>query len=445
MKLPRTIRDVVFPSQEVHRKMLDDAEALVSILRSRLEQSCGLSAIRWHGGFARGEGGAYMWKERLWPFGDLDFEIVVSTPPGSDMLKRIEDECRERLGYQYVWNAPEPTWSNETEVVNMLDFKFVAPGDFMRRPADLALFDLAAGGRFLFGKEELPNPQDIAPKIPRWSGFRILANRLFNALQVFNYPLLEETPSFQRNVSLQLARVRLWLDLGNALLMSIGRVESTYRNRAEALEEIIPTLTWKSGGEELLWRAVGENYAGAIQEKFNPPLEQDGRQPLIRDAGVTAGGMALLSSPELLEKTDGFPSADQFAKAVNGYVAPRFYRDYLACMGGMVAHLAPLLSPLAHCYENLRWKGAGWTLKHPTRWFRSPEIAYLTAVPLFWFALDNEGETDEETLQLIKIILAPYHPNSELPNDWEALRKTAVEMFTSYRKNRKRPYFLLRK
>lgn len=183
------------------------------------------------GSFARNEGSVLELDNRLLVLGDMEF--MVFFPAGTD-LNKLQIELNQRAS----------EYSSELSSVAdcELEFSAVTPDYLRKLRPQIFGFELLEHGRTVWGDERLlaEAPRFPASRIPRFDAWRMLNNRLLEQL--------EWADSLKHGDRRQLLRilyqlVKCYMDMGTALLLFAGRYESTYAERANALDQLAGETT----------------------------------------------------------------------------------------------------------------------------------------------------------------------------------------------------------
>jgi hypothetical protein len=248
------------PKQSAKSDANERVLALVVEKCARLPESVSLrpKAIVLAGSFARNEGSVLDLDNRLLVLGDIEF--MVFFPAGSD-LNKLQIELNQRASEYRAELAPLADCE--------LEFSAVTPDYLRKLRPQIFGFELLAHGRTVWGDERILSnaPRFPASRIPRFDAWRMLNNRLLEQL--------EWADSFKHCDRRQLLRilyqlVKCHMDLGTAVLLFAGRYESTYAERANALDQLAGENT-----ERGMWfvHPLAQRVKESTTFKLNPNVE----------------------------------------------------------------------------------------------------------------------------------------------------------------------------
>jgi hypothetical protein len=241
---------------------------LVDLILGGLPESCHPLSVFWHDGFARGESGMYRFQDRWLPFGNYRLEVVCQQAPPPEALERIESAATGRFGYRPITAPLEETLAEDAVAFNVLDLGFTTRERFLARSCDLAALDLVHGSRLLHGEDLRASLQVGLDRIPRFNAYRLLQDRLFEALSLFHLDLWDARRelTLQEKAAYSLAICRLWLDFGMALALCLDIYAPDHATRLRRIEEEGDKISlWFRD-----WRGLLEGIRVAIEFKKNP-------------------------------------------------------------------------------------------------------------------------------------------------------------------------------
>jgi len=437
------------PDRSDQEHLESEVKELVNVVMGELPAACEPISLLWHGSFARGESGMYRYRDRWLPFGDYDFEVICRQPPGGDRIRYIERAVLERFAYRPVMSPVEETLSEDATTFNVLDLKFSTPEQFLGRSPDLSTYDLLHSSRVLFGKDLRPQIQLDIEQVPLLSAYRIMHNRLFNALSLFKLDLWdpERVLTHQEKVAYSLAICRIWLDFSMVLSLCLGVYTPLWRTRLENLEREGERISaWFRD-----WKGLLEGIRVAIQFKQEPHPEQLNTLAVRRGYFLALESwdrvMRVLQGQLLpyyfgrgndLEKVDYWIEASEICQKE---LPRRYYRDYLRVMlagrGKKYSERTiDLLARLSNAYENYGFMGLPFVLTHPKRSLISPEIVYFATVPLLAFSITPLGKVHYGMLNHVLNLVSPYRKSRITltgKENWQEVKDLCVELFSAYR------------
>lgn len=443
------------PAESVRQDRAEtEIRELVDLVLSGLPESCRPLSVFWRDGFARGENGMYRFQDRWLPFGNYRLEVVCQQAPPPEALERIESAATGRFGYRPITAPLQETLAEDAVAFNVLDLEFITRERFLGRTADLATLDLVHGARLLYGEDLRSFLQVGLDQVPRFNAYRILQDRLYEALSLFHLDLWDARRelTLQEKAAYSLAICRLWLDFGMALALCLDIYAPDHATRLKRIEE--------EGDKIALWfrdwKGLLEGIRVAIEFKKNP-------KPAALNARAIRHGyfLALESWDKVmrvvqakmlpyhfgrdyeLDKVDYWDESAQTCLKV----FPRlYYADRLQPLFGNNGS-APsgrkldLLARGANLCENLSFMGPGFLLKHPRRTFTSPEIVFFACVPLLAYAITPSGKVHFGMLKQVMNLAAPYRKCAITltgKNDWQRVKDYFMALFDDYRREKDR-------
>lgn len=429
-----------------------DAEIaqIVKIILDEMPQECLPRSILWHGGCARGDTGWYRYKERQLPFGDYDLEVVCPEIPPAGAVIRIRRAILKRFGYRPVDAPVDETLAEDAATFNVIDMKFSTPEQFQARSPDLSTYDLLHASQVVFGEDPRGRLTVDLEQVPLFSAYRIMQNRLFQAVSLFKLDLWDSdcTLTHQEKVAYALAICRIWIEFSSALTLSLGVYAPDFKTRLENLEqEGRQGRTWFRNWEQML-----EGIRAAVNFKRNPRPDQLNAKAIRHGYFLALESwdrvMRVLQAKLLpyyfgrdyeLDKIDyWFEAADTCLS-----VLPRsYYREYLKTMCSrkgkrIQSDLAlNLLATAANVYENLAFRGPSFLALNPKRARVSPEIVYFACVPLLAYSITPVGKVHYGMLKQVINLVGPYkrcHVTLTGRENWQEVKDFCCELFAGYR------------
>ncbi len=437
------------PDQSQKEHLESEVTALLKLVLEQLPAACEPISGLWYGSFARGESGVYPYRGRWLPFGDYDFEIICRRPPRDEEVRRIERAVLERFGYRPVTSPVEETLTENATTFNVLDLKFSTPGQFVERSPDLSTYDLLHASRVMFGKDLRQHVRLDIDRVPLFSAYRMMFNRLFHALSLFKLDLWdpEHELTHQEKVAFSLAICRIWLEFSTALSLCLGVYAPDYETRLDNLAR---------EGERIAlwfrdWEGLLEGIRVAVEFKQTPRPDRLNTLAIRRGYFLALESwdrvMRVVQSQRLpyyfgrgneLEKVDYWNEA---AEVCQKELPRQYYRDYLRVMlAGRGRKLSDrtinLLARLSNVYENYGFMGLPFLLKHPKRSLFSPEIIYFACVPLLAFSITPLGKVHYGMLNQVLNLVSPYRKSRitlTSKENWQEVKDLCVELFSAYR------------
>lgn len=455
------------PQPVQQEKIETEVQAIVSHLVERLPQDCEPRCVLWHGSFARGESGLYRYGERWLPFGDYDLEFICNHLPGRQIIHQLEESLLERFGYRSVLSPVEETLVEDASSFNVIDLKFSTPEQLAKRSPDLSTYDLLHSSQVMYGEDLRPAVQLKIEKVPLFSAYRILHNRLFNLVSLFGLDLWEarRTLTHQEKVAFSLAICRTWLDFGMALSLCLGVYAPDYATRLENLEREGERISlWFKD-----WKGLLEGIRVAMQFKQKPMPEKLDTNAIRRGYFLVLQSwdrvMRVVQGQLLpyyfgrgyeMDRIDYWSEAAEICQKI---LPRRYYRDYLRVMLSTRENTPSDLtldvcSYLANIHENYNFRGVSFLIRHPKRSLISPEIIYFAAIPLLAFSITQVGKVQYGMLNQVMQLISPYRKCRVAlmgRENWKEVKDFCVDLFSDYRQKQKKsgarhlPHWLLRK
>ena len=437
---------------EVNRQSIVESEVkeIVDLILSELPQESKPLSVLWYGGFARGESGLYQYRNRWLPFGDYDLEVVCQDTPNREVVEKIEASITGRFGYRPVQASVDETLVADAVTYNVMDLKFSTPEQFLGRSPDLSTYDLIHASEVLYGEDLRTQIELEIDQVPKFSAYRILQNRLFNTLSLFNLDLWDTRRELthQEKVAFSLAICRIWLDFGMALSLCLDCYAPDHQTRLANIQEHEKKMAlWFRN-----WKGLINGIRVAIDFKKNPKPNQLNVQAIRHGYFLALESwdrvMRVIQAKLLpyhfgrgyeMDKIDYWVESAETCLKV---FPRRYYREYLKTLLSRQQKSCPdwklnLLARGANIYENLGFMGPGTLLRHPRRSFISPEIIYFACVPLLAYSITPVGKVHFGMLSQVTQLISPYRKCQVTltgKENWQQVKDFSVNLFNDYRR-----------
>jgi hypothetical protein len=306
--------------------------------------------------------------------------------------------------------------------------------------------------RVIHGENLLPQIDFNIEQVPLFSAWRILHNRLFNLLVLFDVDMLDEDRQIphQERVAFALAICRLWLDFGMALSLCLGVYAPDYKTRLANLQaESERIAVWFRDWEGLL-----EGIKVAMEFKKNPRPDRLDLKAVRRGYFLALDSwdrVARVVQAQMLPYYFGrdyeLNNIDYWSEAAETCmkVLPRqYYKAYLRVMLRKTDRepsewYLNQLARLANVHENYTFMGLPFVLTHPRQACISPEIAYFACVPMLAFSITRYKKVHFGLLSKALRLLEPYR-SAGFPltgiDSWQKTRDFCAAFFQDYRAKR---------
>ena len=461
------------PPESLDLATLENVGQIVDITLAALPNDAQPFSVILSGGFARNESGHYVCNDRLLPFGDYDFDIVVPRPLLDSEEREVHRTLFEELRFQPVTAKSEPTLVEDPDRFNVLDLRFKTREEWVERVPDLSLYDLCDSYCVLHGQDVVAEIPEVAlSDISPFSPWRILGNRIVLALNHFTVEFWDRSPTRHEALALRLAVCRTYLDLAGILVFLHGSYRTSYRERLDQLRAC-PGL-WQNWFPD--HEAVLNRMEKALSFKKSPSLEavsgESIRQEwfdLVWDLGRAfphLTNLVLLSADLPLERIRNVLSGTEEAGRTPGAIENPFKEDWRALVlrqtrlypslfykDFISAHLrrkgkrVPYIdfcsknaSRFYGLYEHLVWRGWKWVRGNLRRATLSPPAFQSAMLPLILFSLTPTRQVNAEAFELFDKMMNPYLPmvfdHLEPLQRWEASRRCLVFEMLDYRRKR---------
>lgn len=213
-------------SQQLDERIAIDLKQIVDAIRHMPEAKQWVAIILC-GGYGRGEGTPLICEGQELPFNDYDL-IVVSTKNCFWTRKVLQKKLHAL--------AEDLTQKLEIEVdIDLRPIDSLSSAEFT-----LMNCELKYGHRVLWGPQDVlfPMPSYLQDKVPLLEGTRLLLNR--GALLLHNRQMVDHSNEFTREGHLRFLKYifKVYLALGDCLLLKSGKYSSESSNKRKRIEEI---------------------------------------------------------------------------------------------------------------------------------------------------------------------------------------------------------------
>jgi len=368
-------------------------------------------SILFIGSFGTNEVAAIMNEEKLKFLSDCEVCIVPNKPISKGSTEKIKSSLSKVTGLELVI-AINPV---------LKVYSYLSIPRFISRKIwkpSTQKFDLKYGSKVIYGENCLQKIPNFEPKdIPLWEGIRLMFNRMAETLKYFSIDSSEVCSGEEQKLIYWISKIIIACQ--DALLLSIGQYDSSYRIRNNLFQELFPQY-FSEFNKEL--------------PNFLPLALKATRYKLRPEKGVYKENISKLwfDTVEICDKIFRYVIKKDMGIAFDTY--SEFQEQYLKHPKIKNEYNRGTFSSPAYINTKILFRFHKFlSTKAITRYGTSWEHLIYSIIPLIYFSLSRSSYIDRSQLEQARITLSLFkklnQPEKDALVEWEYIKNQTFNLW----------------
>lgn len=389
-------------------------EAIENITKQIVDEIVGEfhpKSILFIGSFGTNEVAVMMNEEKLKFLSDCEVCIVPNKPISKGLTEKIKSSLSKVTGLELIV-AINPVLKaySYLPIPQFISQKIWKPS--------IQKFDLKHGSKIIYGENCLQKIPSFEPKdIPLWEGIRLMFNRMAETLKYFSMNSSEVCSEEEQKLVYRISKIIIACQ--DALLLSIGQYDSSYRIRNNLFQELFP-----------------QYFSGLNKElpNFLPLALKATRYKLDPKKGIYMESISKLwfDSVEICDRIFRYVIKKDMGIAFDTY--SEFQELYIKhAKVKNEYHRGTISSPIYINTKILFRSHKFLSSKVIRRYGTSWEHLIYSIIPLIFFSLSRSGYIDRGQLGQARITLSIFkklnQPHKDALVEWEYIKNQTFNLW----------------